>query len=151
MAYAENTTVSVYRSIEEIHKIVSRYGADQFMHGAREEAAIVSFVAHERLVRFIIPLPSKDDSRFSHTPTGRERKKQSAAVAWEQECRRRYRSLALAVKAKLEAVESGITSFEQEFLAYIVTPDGMTIGEWAVPQLEAGGLPAALPFFDGDA
>lgn len=44
--------------------------------------------------------------------------------------------MALCIKAKLEAVETGISSFEEEFLAYIVLPDGSTVGEWAAPQIE---------------
>ena len=56
---------------------------------------------------------------------------------------------ALAIKAKLEAVEAGISSFEEEFLAHVVLPDGSTFGAWAKPQLAAvyagGSMPALLP------
>lgn len=55
---------------------------------------------------------------------------------WEQACRSRWRSLCLCIKAKLEAVEAGITSFEKEFLAHIVLPSGQTMGEYAIPHLE---------------
>lgn len=58
-------------------------------------------------------------------------------------------ALALVVKAKLEAVESGISTFEQEFMAHIVLPNGQTTGQWMIPQIEAayktGTMPALLP------
>jgi hypothetical protein len=64
-------------------------------------------------------------------------------------CRARWRALALVIKAKLEAVESGITTFEEEFLAHIVLPDGTTLGQWAAPRLahvyDTGAMPPMLP------
>ena len=48
----------------------------------------------------------------------------------------RPRALALTIKAKLEAVECGITIFDEEFLAHIVLPNGRTMGELYVPQIE---------------
>ncbi len=41
------------------------------------------------------------------------------------------------IKATLEAVESGITTFEEEFLAHIVMPDGMTVGNHVRPTIAA--------------
>lgn len=65
------------------------------------------------------------------TPTGRRTRSDDAAEkAWEQATRQRWRALHLVVKAKLEAVESGITVFDDEFLAHIVLPDGGTVGRW---------------------
>jgi len=55
--------------------------------------------------------------------------------AAEQACRQKWRALSLVVKAKLEAVESGITTFEDEFLAHIVLPNGQTVGEQALPRV----------------
>lgn len=55
------------------------------------------------------------------------------------------RSLCLCVKAKLEAVESGISSFESEFLAHFVVPGGKTFGEIAIPQLEEARISGKLP------
>lgn len=63
--------------------------------------------------------------------------------------RQRWRALALAIKAKLEAVETGIATFEEEFLNYIVLPDGVTVGEFIRPQIETayatGTMPKMLP------
>ncbi len=83
-----------------------------------------------------------------------EARRWSASDAlWEQACRQRWRALALVVRGKLEAVEAGITTVEDEFLAHLVLPSGETFGEWAGPQLEAayerGQMPALLPGVEG--
>jgi hypothetical protein len=55
----------------------------------------------------------------------------------------------LVIKAKLEAVEGGITTFEDEFLAHIVLPDGQTVAHHVRPRIEAvyssGEVQALLP------
>ena len=66
----------------------------------------------------------------------------------EQAQRQRWRALLLVIKAKLEAIEAGIATFEDEFLAYTMLPSGETVGEWVSPQLdkvyEKGVMPATL-------
>ncbi len=75
----------------------------------------------------------------SHERPGTERQAQEA---YEAEVRRRWRALAAVIKAKLVAVEDNISTMEQEFLAYVVLPNGQTLGEWAGPQLnDARPLP----------
>ena len=152
--YAKDTTVSVERSKAEIEKLVSRYGATQFISGWTGAEAVVGFSMKERMVKFYLPLPDKDDKRFRYTDTGRWRhpgaKADKLALgAWEQEVRSKWRALYLVIKAKLEAVESGITSFEKEFLAHIVLPNGSTVGGWIVPQLhqiyQTAEMPRLLP------
>ena len=145
MSYAENTGVPVDRSIGEINRLIERYGAEQFMYATRKEAAMIAFVANGRQIRMLLPLPDKQDPKFHTTPTGRSRKSTTASSQYEQEVRRRWRALALTIKAKLEAIETGIATFQQEFLAYTVLPSGQTVGEWAIPQINAGNMPSELP------
>lgn len=154
--YAANTEVSSEKSRSEIERTLQRYGADQFMYGWQDEAAVVAFRAHDRRIRFILPLPSRTEKRFTHfkragywTPRTSE-----AAIQkeYEQAIRQRWRALALVIKAKLEAVESGISEFEDEFLANIMLPDGKTVGEWMRPQVDEayriGSMPAMLPMLE---
>ena len=149
--YAANTDVAVHRSKTEIERTLERYGANQFISGwdADRETAMVGFKMNGKQVRFMLPMPDRTDEEFTLTPTGKTRKTDAAYTAWEQGCRQRWRALALAIKAKLEAVESGITEFEEEFMAHIVLPDGSTFGTWAVPQIqtvyETGRMPELLP------
>lgn len=134
--YASTTMVSPERSRNEIEAVLARYGADGFAYATERGTAQIAFRAHQKAIRFTVPLPKSAD--FERTKRGRLRSGEGAKqAAYEQALRQRWRSLALAIKAKLEAVESGITSFEEEFLAHIVTHGGKTIGEWAVPQLGA--------------
>lgn len=136
--YAESTTVPVFRTQAEIQATLSRYGADAYRMSYRDELAIVEFQAHNRMIRFRLPLPSKHDTQFTMTPNRKDlRSKDQATKAWEQACRQLWRALAIAIKAKLEAVECGITEFEDEFLAYVVDPQtGRTVGELMRPQIE---------------
>lgn len=130
MTYAEATSVSTEKSRFEIERTLRRYGADQFGYMTDRNQAVIAFTASGRRVKFVLPLPDPTDKAFTHTPTrGTRRSQAQADEAWEQACRQRWRALALCIKAKLEAVEAGITSFETEFLAYVVLPDGRTVGE----------------------
>lgn len=58
------------------------------------------------------------------------------ARAYDQALRQRWRAMYLVIKAKLEAVESGIVSFEEEFAVYTVLPDGKTVGQHVLPSIE---------------
>jgi hypothetical protein len=151
MKYAENTSVSVERSKAEIERTLARYGAEQFMSGWDMDNAYIAFKLQNRFVKFMLELPRRDDPEFLRTPgKGLKRTPQKAMTAWEQACRQRWRALALVIKAKLEAVETGITTFEEEFLAHIVLPDGSTVGQHMIPQIETsyqqGKMPKMLPF-----
>ena len=131
-----------------------RYGASSFVYGwerapdGRELAGVV-FELHHRRVRFKVPMPAETDREVMRTPTGIQRSPTSRAVALEQARRQRWRALLLVVTAKLEAIEVGIETVDEAFLAHVVMPTGATVGEWVTPQLEAmvaaGKMPDALP------
>lgn len=147
--YAASTSVSADRSRAEIEKTLARYGAARFAYGWEEDFAVIQFVAHERHVRFILPMPDRGAKEFIKTPTGRPRTKAQAEQAYEQAVRAKWRSLALIVKAKLEAVETGLVSFEREFAMWTVLPNGQTAGDWIEPQIAeayaSGEMPPFLP------
>ncbi|WP_017941680.1 hypothetical protein [Thioalkalivibrio sp. ALE6] len=147
--YAENTSVASDKSRAEIEATLRRYGASGFMYGWQGNIAVVAFEMQSRRVRFELPMPDPTEDEFALTPTGRERSPDQVEKHWEQACRQRWRALALVIKAKLEAVESGITEFEDEFLAHIQLPDGQTAGAWMRPQIDrayqTGQMPALLP------
>ena len=153
MAYAEKTSVSVAKTKADIEELVQKYGADQFISGFKDNIAIVGFSLADRQVRFVLPLPDK--AEFLYTPgRGQRRTADAARAAWEQACRSKWRALYLVIKAKLEAVDAGISTFEREFLADIVLPDGQTAGDWIHPQLEqaylTGNMPPLLPISENN-
>ncbi len=147
--YAKGTSVSVEKSKAEIERTLQRYGATEFVYGTTPDRALVAFNIADRRVKFILPLPRRDSREFTHTPDrGLERPPAGVLKEWEQACREKWRSLALLIKAKLEAVESGITVFDEEFMAQIVLPNGKTVGEFMVPQItesyNSGSMPPLL-------
>lgn len=135
--FAEGTTVTVEKSRAEIEGLIVRYGATHTAFMNAPGRAMICFEAKGRRVAFELPLPDRDDKRFARDGRGSLRTPAKRMEAWEQACRQKWRALALVIKAKLEAVESGITSFEDEFLAHIVMPDGQTVGAHIKPSIAA--------------
>jgi hypothetical protein len=143
--YASQTSVSPEKSRSEIETLLRKYGADGYGYRTQGTRARIEFVAHGRGIRFDLDLPAADDSRFSKGEKGRRRPPAAAAKAHEQEVRRLWRALVLGIKAKLEMVSSGVTVFEQEFLAHIVLAGGkQTVGERVLPQIDAGSAKPLL-------
>jgi hypothetical protein len=154
MTFATDTTVPVERSKAEIERLLGRHGATRFMSGWDGDTAALGFVLGTRTIQFLLPLPARSDDQFHRTPTGRRRRNPAdAGRAWEQACRARWRALLLVIKAKLEAVECGISTVEDEFLAWTVLPgDRRTIGDRLRPMIEESvrsGKPALLALGGG--
>lgn len=148
--YANKTTVSSELSRLEIEKILIRYGAENFAYATTSGKSLIGFTMCERQIKFVLPLPKIED--YSMTPTGRNRTENSQYEAWEQACRQRWRALKLVIQAKLEAVECGISVFEDEFMSNIVLPGGQTVGDFMRPQIEkvylTGNVPNMLPMLE---
>lgn len=148
--YAKNTNVSSELSRLEIEKILIRYGAEGFAYATTNGRAMIGFTLSRKQVKFVIPMPKQEE--FCLTPTGRKRTENSQYEAWEQACRQRWRALKLVIQAKLEAVECGISVFEDEFMANIVLPSGQTVGDFMRPQIEqvylTGNIPKMLPMLE---
>jgi hypothetical protein len=130
--YAAKTEVPVSRTRDEIERTLSRYGAEAFSYGWDGDRAVVMFQAEGRRIRFDVVVPGDlTESRRAQVE------------------RQRWRALLLVIKAKLEAVAVGIVTFEEEFLAHIMLPDGSKVAEWMAPQLkqvyESGQMPELLP------
>lgn len=96
---------------------------------------MIMFELGGKRIKFTLPLPSSVDL---------------STKKWEQLHRTRWRCLLLAIKAKLECVESKITTLEQEFMAHIMLPNGSTVGETMLPQIEktytSGKMPPMLGY-----
>jgi hypothetical protein len=156
--FAAKTSVSSEKSRAEIEQVLARYGASHFMYGTSPDRAVVAFQASGRRIKFELPMPDPKAREFSHVKRARQhfetpRTDAARVAAWEQACRQRWRALLLVIKAKLEAVEAGITTFEEEFLAHIVLPNGQTVGDAFIPQIgvayETGRMPALQIGWDG--
>ncbi len=150
MSYATKTQVSEDRSRTEIERILMRYGADEFGYMNRRSEALIVFVYKSIKVQMTVPLPARDDPKFTTTPTGRPVRSETQRFnAWNMEVRRRWRSLCLVIKALLVGVDDGVLSFEQAFMPYMVLgDDGLTLYQKALPKLtraiESGKMPNTL-------
>ena len=145
--YAQGTAVPVDRSKAEIERLLSRYGCSQFGSGWANDGgqvyAHVTFRHGATSIMLALPMLRADSDEIQCYPMRRgqyfkrKRSKESAEEAYRAEERRRWRALALVIKAKLEAVHSGISTLEREFFSDVVLPDGTTLGQRLIPQLEA--------------
>ena len=150
MAYASNTSVPVEKSRAEIERLLARHKCVKFMAGVDHEAhlATVQFQAHNRIVKFEIGLPDPNDPKHKRIRNSYlQRTASGVAKVIEQEERTRWRALLLVIKAKLEAVESGIATFEDEFLAHVLLPNQQTVAQYIGPEVDriyvTGQMPAA--------
>jgi len=149
--YAAGTNVSAEKSRAEIERDLRRYGADQFMSGWDAGGkAILGFRFNGRMIRMLLTMPDPKAREFTERTyggdyTGNLRRPEDAEARWEQSCRQRWRALALVIKAKLEAVTAGITTFEDEFLAFTMLPDGTTVNQWIEPKLLAAYSKGQMP------
>lgn len=146
--FAANTEVSQEKSRAEIETTLRRYGADAFSYGWEETRAIIAFRANGRHIRFELTVPDRHDKEFTEYYSRGILYARSESVAekmWQQACRQKWRALSLVVKAKLEAVDAGISEFEEEFLAHIILPDGSTVGQQIRPHIEKAYMSGKMP------
>lgn len=127
--YAARTKVPADKTRLDIELMMRRRGADQFFSGGDGERAMLAFRLNGRQVRFVLPL---GDARN------------------EQHRKSRWRALFLVIKAKLEAIDIGILTLDDAFLADTVLPDRQTVAEYMRPQIESaystGNMPPLLPY-----
>lgn len=133
--YASHTSVPIDRSKAEIEKTLMRYGVDNFFYGkSAKRGGGIGFKYKGRVIQIGVPFPNAADF--------------STDQKFNQEYRRRWRVLLLALKAKLELVNAGLVSFEDEFLAQTCLPDGSTVSQYYQPLIDnavkEGKMPIAL-------
>ena len=157
MAFAESTSVPVERSRAEIERLLSKHKCTKFMAGVDHEAhrATVQFQAHNRIVKFEISLPNALDPKYKRIKNSYLQRTQGGIdKVVEQENRTKWRALLLVIKAKLEAVESNIATFEDEFLAHVLLPNQQTVAEYIGPTVaqiyETGQMPPERMLTSGD-
>lgn len=138
--FAEHTEVSVESSRAELERLLRTYRATSTAFFNSHDKAAVAFEMRERRILFKLPLPARDDKAFTHgrvnQSSGLKRLSDSQAEKrWEKACRRKWRALVLAIKAKLVSVEEGVESFEDAFMAHVVMPDGQTVADHVRPRI----------------
>jgi len=137
-SFARSTHVSADRTRVEIEEILARFGASSFgyMTDVKNRVATIGFEAKGLHIMMKMALPDRDAEEFTMRPSSsKARPVHIAEKAYQDEVRRRWRCLCLLVKAKMVAVADRITTFEDEFMPYIVTGSGATVSEVVTPML----------------
>jgi hypothetical protein len=126
--YAQGTTVSIEKSEIEVRRVLQKYGATKFGTMVEPEQATIFCELKNRRVQIVVPMPTKKEKAWMY----------ASPAKVDAERRRRWRVLLITLKAMLEAVESGLMSFDQAFLAFIEVPGtARTLGDELVPRLNA--------------
>lgn len=125
--YAAGTSVPVNRSRDELEGLLDRVGADSVASMRDSAAAAVAFRLAGR--NYVLRLPFPTDEDLARDRGGRRRAQAARDTARDQAIREKWRGLVLLVKAKVVAIQSGISTPEAEFLAHAMLPTGQTLGE----------------------
>jgi hypothetical protein len=157
MAYATTTQVPVERSRAEIEQLLGRHKCTKFASGVDHEAhrATIQFTANNRIIKFEIALPDPSDPKYKRVRGSYlQRTTQGVAKVVEQETRSKWRALLLVIKAKLESIDSGIATFEDEFLAHVLLPNQETVAQYIGPMVarayETGRMPTSRQLAEGN-
>lgn len=113
--------------------MLMKYKARKTAFLTDDNFATVIFEIQDYQVKIDLPVPQKADFRLS--PTGNSRKPDAIEKAFLKAIDTRWKVLALVIKAKLQAIEHGVTSIENEFLAQIVLSENRTIRDTVASQL----------------
>lgn len=143
--YAAGTTVSPAKTQADIQQVLTRFGATSFACGFTPEAAAVEFGIDDRRYRIRLPLPDPDADAFWRKTSYSRRTPAEAKNRYEAEVRRRWRSLLLIIKSRLEAAATGISTIADEFALAAVLPDGRTAAEHVLPAIEHAYSTGVLP------
>ncbi|HET9613733.1 MAG TPA: hypothetical protein VFP22_02880 [Candidatus Limnocylindrales bacterium] len=134
--YAEGTKVAVESSQGELAGILTKHGVKKQGWMREEDKDTLFFELGGCQYRLDIKKPTMADVRKLY-PNAYD-----YAAKLDAEWRRRWRANVLLLKAKLEFIEGGDTTLDQELLPYRVLKDGRTLLEAiaaeSLPMLEAG-------------
>ena len=124
--YAAKTSVPVDRSRAELERTLERYGCEAFGYLNKQGAYTIQFEYAGRVIRLGVQAGETD-----------------------QETRQRWRVLLLWVKATLESIEVGLQDFETAFALHTALPNGETLAEKIVPELQRLSEGGKLPLLTG--
>lgn len=105
-------------------KLLRAAGANSTFFGEDDDQVVVGFQAQGRRIKITIPVPDRENG---------------------PEVRRRWRCLLLSLKAKFEAINSEISTFEIEFQPYTVLPNGQTVAELVQPLISKAYASGKMP------
>lgn len=131
-----STTVAVEKSQASIRTTLVAYIAEGYKIEERrdvggQEWALVEWGWRGQRVRFEVAVDRPDSGEVSRL-TRRARTRTAAEIeedAREALRRESWRALSRSIDARMRAVNAGVETFEEAFLAHLVTPDGEQLYE----------------------
>lgn len=148
--YAHGTTVTAQQTQAEIMGLLAARGVNKIATMNEPSRFALAFEFDGVPYRISLPLPEPDEPRFTTYKQGAStysRSEGSAKQLFEKELNRKWRAFGMVIKAKLVAVEEGISSMEAEFIGNVVLASGRTLSEThasELPALAKAGKVAAL-------
>ena len=118
--YIRGASITASESQTEIQDMLAGYGATSLRCTREDRKATISFAADGRQFRIVLTLPRSADDPLKPPSTGH------APKTAQESARQRWRALSVLIRAKLDAVASGIVTFDQEFLAYRIPTQGQS-------------------------
>ena len=134
--YVRGASVSCSASQAEIRDMLTASGARGLQFVSVQGNAGITFSSADRRFRMVLPLPAPSPGTPDLDPL-RPESSDSESKAAQDAARHRWRQLSLLIRAKLEAVDAGIVTFDEEFLAYVVMPGGGTVFQASAPGIAA--------------
>lgn len=116
MTYAAKTTVTPGKTRDEIVTLLRKRGARDFELWENDHQARITFRMDETIFQLRLPLHGT-----------------------RQEIASRWRVFLLNIKARLEFIAAGGTTFEQAFFTEVVLPSGETVGDHVGAVLQVPG------------
>lgn len=150
-AYASGTTVTAAQTEGEIKALLAKRKVAKIATMVDGDHFDILFEYESVTYRISLPLPNPEDARFTEYKQGSKIWARTATAArelYEKELNRKWRAFGAVIKAKIVAVEEGISSMEKEFIGNVVLKGGQTVAEqWApqLPRLAASGDIRSLP------
>lgn len=148
--YAAGTTVAASQTQGEIMGLLGSRGVTKIATFVEPQKFSLAFEHGGVPYRVTLPLPDPDAARFTKYKQGSvwfDRTENAARELYEKELNRRWRAFGMVIKAKIVAVEEGISTMEAEFIGNLVLKGGRTVAETYsedLPALAASGQVAHL-------
>lgn len=149
MSYAKGTTVGAGQTRGEIEDLLTRHGATRFATMNDGKTYTMAFEIDKIAYKIDLPLPDPESDEFWLYKRGSvvyRREEAAGRKNYQDELNRRWRALGAVIKAKVIAVNEGISTIEREFLGNVMLPGGQTIADTYAHRLhdlaQAGHIPA---------
>ena len=114
--YAQYTKVPIQKSKQQIEKLLIDWGIEEFFFGTSPRGEGIGFKYKGRIYKRNVTKPKRESW--------------TSNAEYERLQRQRWRILYMSLKMKLEEIDDGDISFEDQFLSMMCLPDGSTVADF---------------------